>query len=109
MLTGVTVSSTSIWNWVQAAGELAMQEIQTRIDALSEGQIPECRLEGFLKTLLAIGADGVMGPPIWRLPSFQNGLVTGRLVSLLGCKKRLIVQANFAKSSCLPANGICFR
>lgn len=62
MLTGVTVSSTSIWNWAQVAGELAMQEIQQKIDALSEGQLAECTLEGFEKTLLAIGADGVMVP-----------------------------------------------
>ena len=62
MLTGVTVSSTSIWNWVQVAGELAMQDIQQKIEALSEGQIPESTVEGFAPTLLVIGADGVMLP-----------------------------------------------
>ena len=62
MLTGVTVSSTSIHNWVQVAGQRAIQEIQQKIDALSEGQLPESTVEGFEKMLLAIGADGVMVP-----------------------------------------------
>ena len=62
MLTGVTVSSSSIWNWAQVAGELAMQDIQQKIDALSEGRRAECALEGFENMLLAIGADGVMVP-----------------------------------------------
>lgn len=62
ILTGITVSSTSIWNWVQVAGELATQDIQQKIDALSEGTLPESVLEDFEKSLLAIGADGVMVP-----------------------------------------------
>ena len=39
-----------------------MQDIQKKIDALSEGNLPESVLEGFAPTLLAIGADGVMVP-----------------------------------------------
>ena len=62
MLTGVAVSSTSIHNWAQVAGQRAIQEIQQKIDALSEGQLPESTVEGFEKMLLAIGADGVMVP-----------------------------------------------
>ena len=62
ILTGVTVSSTSIHNWVQVAGSIAMQEIQQKIEALSKDQLAECTLEGFEKVLLAIGADGVMVP-----------------------------------------------
>lgn len=62
MLTGVAVSPSSIWNWVQVAGESAMREIEQKIEALSEGNLPECVLEGFEKTLMAIGADGVMVP-----------------------------------------------
>ncbi len=61
-LTGITVSSTSIWNWVQVAGELAIADIQQKIDALSEGNLPEALLDNFEKMLLAIGADGVMVP-----------------------------------------------
>jgi hypothetical protein len=61
-LTGITVSSTSILNWVQVAGELASADIQQKIDALSEGNLPESLLENFEKMLLAIGADGVMVP-----------------------------------------------
>ncbi len=62
MLTGITVSSSSIHNWVQIAGELAIDDIQKKIDALSEGSLPENLPEGFEKMLLAIGADGVMVP-----------------------------------------------
>lgn len=62
ILTGVTVSSTSIHNWVQVAGQLAIQKIQQKIDALSEGQLASCASESFEKMLLAIGADGVMVP-----------------------------------------------
>lgn len=62
MLTGVAVSPSSIWNWVQVAGESAMREIEQKIEALSEGSLSECVLEGFKKTLMAIGADGVMVP-----------------------------------------------
>lgn len=39
-----------------------MREIEQKIEALSEGNLPPCSLEGFEKTLLAIGADGVMVP-----------------------------------------------
>ena len=62
MLTGITVSPRSIWNWVQVAGELAVREIEQKLEALSKGNLPEYSLEGFEKTLMAIGADGVMVP-----------------------------------------------
>ena len=62
MLTGITVSPSSIWNWVQVAGESAMREIEEKMETLSEGHLPPCSLEGFEKTLMAIGADGVMVP-----------------------------------------------
>ena len=35
---------------VQVAGESAMREIEKKIEALSEGHLPSCSLEGFSKT-----------------------------------------------------------
>ena len=57
-----SVPPAAIWNWVQVAGEAAILDIQKKLDALSEGNLPESVLEGFEKTLMAIGADGVMVP-----------------------------------------------
>ena len=63
-LTGVHVSSSSIWNWVQRRGELA----QTRLQAAIEGAAAdETNVEVNLpilwtKLVLAVGADGVMVP-----------------------------------------------
>ena len=58
--TGLAVSPRSIFPLVQVAGESAMREIEQKIEALSEGHLSSCSLEGFSKTLMAIGADGVM-------------------------------------------------
>ena len=37
LLTGIQVSPTSIWNWVQEAGEKAMQQLKKKLDAGSSG------------------------------------------------------------------------
>ena len=36
--------------------------MNSRLEALSEGHLPSCESLGFEKTLMAIGADGVMVP-----------------------------------------------
>jgi len=63
-LTGVNVSSSSIWNWVQWTGELAQTRLQAAIEAAAAD---ETSVEATLpvlwpKLVLALGADGVMAP-----------------------------------------------
>ncbi len=60
LLTGVQVSPTSIWNWVQEAGQFAMTQLQKQLDALALGELPDNLAEGYENLLLAVGADGVM-------------------------------------------------
>jgi len=63
-LTGVNVSPSSIWNWVQWIGELAQTRLQAAIEAAAAD---ETSVEATLpvlwpKLVLALGADGVMVP-----------------------------------------------
>jgi hypothetical protein len=63
-LTGLTVSSQAIWNWVQAAGERMMNSLAKELAALAAGTWPETEVmsaEVAAQTLL-MGADGVMVP-----------------------------------------------
>jgi hypothetical protein len=64
LLTGVAVSPSSIWNWVQEAGQRAMVRLQAELDAVAEGNDPELEemSDGFQKLAMLIGADGVMVP-----------------------------------------------
>ena len=64
LLTGVEVSSSSIWNWVQEAGERAMNRLQTQLDALASGaEVALEHMSDELKSLtMLVGADGVMAP-----------------------------------------------
>jgi len=64
MLTGVQVSSKSIWLWVQASGHEAMERLNAQLEALSNGNTPdEEEMEAGIKVLpLLIGVDGVMAP-----------------------------------------------
>ena len=64
LLTGVKVSSKSIWGWVQDSGQLAMVQLNTQLAGLEQGVLPaEETLETATKVLpLLIGADGVMAP-----------------------------------------------
>jgi len=64
MLTGVKVSSKSIWLWVQASGSEALARLNAQLAALAEGDTAdEEEMEGGIKVLpLLIGVDGVMAP-----------------------------------------------
>lgn len=64
LLTGVKVESKSIWNWVQDRGQQAMTQLESQLDALAEGQLPdEEALAAATQVLpLLLGADGVMVP-----------------------------------------------
>lgn len=64
LLTGVKVEGKSIWHWVQVRGEQAMNQLESQLNALAEGQLPaEEALAAATKVLpLLLGADGVMVP-----------------------------------------------
>jgi len=63
-LTGAQVSSGSIWQWVQQAGERMADWLDQELQALAKGQLPEMEemTEEMLRQTLVIGADGVMVP-----------------------------------------------
>ncbi len=63
-LTGIKVSSQTIWEWVQSAGERMMKSLEGELEALAAGKLPETEAmsaEIAAQTLL-MGADGVMVP-----------------------------------------------
>jgi hypothetical protein len=64
LLTGVKVCSKSIWQWVQGAGQRAMAQLNTQLEALAQGELPtEEAMPVTTQALpLLIGADGVMVP-----------------------------------------------
>jgi hypothetical protein len=64
LLTSVLVSPSSIWNWVQEAGQQAMNRLEQELEALQDGEAPqEEEIEAAVAALpLLIGADGVMVP-----------------------------------------------
>jgi len=64
LLTSALVSPSSIWNWVQEAGQQAMNRLEQELEALQDGQVPkEEEIAAEIAALpLLIGADGVMVP-----------------------------------------------
>ena len=64
LLTGIEVSATSIWNWVQLAGARAKARIAFQLQALLRGELPEAETmkQEVAELPLLIGADGVMVP-----------------------------------------------
>jgi hypothetical protein len=61
---GLSVSASTLWNWVQTKGEQAIADLEAQLIAQAEGQpvVPES-LSAMLAALpLAIAADGVMVP-----------------------------------------------
>lgn len=108
-LSGVSVSESSLWRWVQAAGERSSQNWQER---LNQTEVPQAPLsQEIAQLLMVIAADGVMvpfrphrgtprGKTVWRevkvavvarLKTWHNStgqlcrrLVHRRLVALLG-------------------------
>lgn len=63
-LTGIQLSATTIWNWVQSAGQKAMEQLQQELELLASGIEPteEKRSPLEKQMPLIIGADGVMVP-----------------------------------------------
>jgi len=64
LLTGIEVSASSIWNWVQLVGARAKARIERQLKAFLAGDLPEEeKIEaGVAKLPLLVGADGVMVP-----------------------------------------------
>ncbi len=62
-LTGITVSGTAIWDWVQVAGREAMTRLENELKAL-EDKLPDMEEieEKIARLPLIIGGDGVMVP-----------------------------------------------
>ncbi len=63
-LTGVHLSATTIWNWVQSVGQKAMAQLQQELELLASGIEPAAEKHSPLvkQMPLIIGADGVMVP-----------------------------------------------
>ena len=64
LLTGIEVSASSIWNWVQLVGARAKARIKRQLKAFLAGYLPEEeKIEaGVAELPLLVGADGVMVP-----------------------------------------------
>lgn len=63
-LCGVVVSEDTIWNWVQAAGKQAIEQLKIQLQQLEDGQLPPLpSLDATLAAMpLVIAADGVTVP-----------------------------------------------
>ena len=63
-LTGLDLSATTIWNWVQSAGQRAMKQLEQELELLASGIEPKEEKHTLLEKQmpLIIGADGVMVP-----------------------------------------------
>lgn len=61
---GLTVSSSTLWNWVQSYGKRAKEELEEQLSRQESGEEipPEGMEEGLSSLPLAIAADGVMVP-----------------------------------------------
>ena len=73
---GLSVSSSTLWNWVQIKGKQAQADLAAQLTAQADGQpvVPES-LSAILAALpLAIAADGVMVPfrPVAKTPKGQT-------------------------------------
>ena len=80
---GLSVSASSLWNWVQAVGSKAQQELETQLKAQESGtQIPCESISEALSALpLAIAADGVM-VPFRPIPKTPKGKIQWREVKV---------------------------
>jgi hypothetical protein len=63
-LTGITISSQAVWQWVQAAGQRMMEQLEAELADLAAGTEPEGEAMSaeIAAQALLMGADGVMVP-----------------------------------------------
>jgi hypothetical protein len=61
---GAAVSPRAVWDWVQAAGQRAMEQLHEQLQGVAEGHLPteEPLAAALAATPLLMGADGVMVP-----------------------------------------------
>jgi len=61
---GVAVSPRAVWDWVQAAGQRAMEQLHEQLQGVAEGHLPteEPLAAELAATPLLLGGDGVMVP-----------------------------------------------
>ncbi|MEO1404801.1 MAG: ISKra4 family transposase, partial [Cyanobacteria bacterium J06635_1] len=61
---GLQVSASSLWNWVERRGQAALSELSEQLDEAQSGQSiePETLAECLRDLPLLMGADGVMVP-----------------------------------------------
>jgi hypothetical protein len=82
-LTGIAISNATIWEWVQTAGQQAMEQLRTQLQNLeNEQSLPGEPLNETLAAMpLIIAADGVTVP--FRLqPKTPKGLIVWREVKI---------------------------
>ncbi|UJB73443.1 hypothetical protein HRE53_33195 (plasmid) [Acaryochloris sp. 'Moss Beach'] len=80
---GLSVSPSSLWNWVQSVGNKAQQELEAQLNAQSSGTQAPCEaISEMLSALpLAIAADGVM-VPFRPTPNSPKGKIQWREVKV---------------------------
>lgn len=63
-LTGVSISDSSLWNWVQQAGQRAKQMWEERLAVMESGEevAKEAMITDFEILTMTLAADGVMVP-----------------------------------------------
>ena len=92
-LTGIELSATTIWNWVQSAGQRAMEQLEEELELLASGMEPaEEKLSLLEKQMpLIIGADGVMVPirPQEKSPKGQTSWREVKVAILARLQQRL--------------------
>ena len=59
---GVQVSASTLWNWVEQTGRAAQAEVLAQLESSSEAIVPESLAADIATLPLAIAADGVMVP-----------------------------------------------
>ncbi len=68
-LTGVRIRDSSLWNWIQQAGQRAKLIWEERLTAMESGEeVAKEAMSAELQTLMMVlSADGVMAPKVvWR-------------------------------------------
>ncbi len=82
-LSGIQVSNDTIWNWVQAAGQQALENLKWQLQQLGEGQSIQAEsLDETLLTMpLIIAADGVT-VPFRPQPKTAKGRIVWREVKI---------------------------
>lgn len=78
---GLQVSGSTLWNWVEQTGKTAREEVLKQIQSSPEGTVPESMGEGIADLPLVIGGDGVM-VPMRPVPRTATGKIQWREVKV---------------------------